>query len=61
MEYQLKRENMVSENENNRFDRALNLMNQAVGMLHGGDNLESQREGRSSSDVQYLPVASTSK
>ena len=29
-------------------------------MLGGGDNLESQREGSSSSDVQYLPFASTS-
>ena len=29
-------------------------------MLRGGDNLESQSEGSSSSDVQYLPVASTS-
>ncbi|XP_067031279.1 uncharacterized protein [Acropora muricata] len=33
------------------FDRALNLINQAVGML---------REGSSSSDVQNLPAASTS-
>ena len=28
-------------------------------MLRGGNNLESQREGSSSSDVQYLPAAST--
>ena len=37
------------------FDRALNLINRAV-----GNNSESQREGSSSSDVQYLPAASTS-
>ena len=42
------------------FDRALNLINRAVGMLRGGNNSESQREGSSSNDVQYLPAASTS-
>ena len=42
------------------FDRALNLINRAVGMLCGGNNSESQREGSSSNDVQYLPAASTS-
>ena len=42
------------------FDRALNLINRAVGMLRGGNNLESQREGSSPSDVQHLPAASTS-
>ena len=42
------------------FDRALNLINRAVGMLRGGNNSESQSEGSSSSDVQYLPAASTS-
>ena len=42
------------------FDRALHLINRAVGMLRGGNNSESQREGSSSSDVQYLPAASTS-
>ena len=42
------------------FDRALNLINRAVGMLREGNNLESQSEGSSSSDVQNLPAASTS-
>ena len=42
------------------FDGALNLINRAVGMLCGENNSESQREGSSSNDVQYLPAASTS-
>ena len=41
------------------FDQALNLINRAAGMLHRGEGSESQREGSSSSDVQYLPAAST--
>ena len=39
---------------------AFNVINRAVGMLRGGNNSESQREGGSSNDVQYLPAASTS-
>ena len=42
------------------FDRALNLINRAVGMLCGGNNSESQREGSSSNDrFPNVPVPFT--
>ena len=47
--------------DENPFNGALNLINQAVGMLRGDNRVTSkqQGEGSSSSEIQHLPSGNT--